>query len=197
MQILMMDWARLVPWAASGSPACLLALLVTAHTVWSTEPPRVRVGSKIFTESVVLGEIVTLLARDGGATADHRAELGGTQILWKALLAGEIDAYVEYTGTIREEILAPLLRQGNPLASESALRAALSDQGVLMSERIGFNNTYALGMRERLARSLSIRTIEDLVRHSQLKFGFSSEFMERDDGWPGLRTRYSLPQRDV
>src|SRR5580765_3156723 len=67
--------------------------------------PMVRIGSKKFTESVVLGEIVTQLLRSTGTRAEHRAQLGGTQVLWHALLAGEIDLYPEYTGTIREDIL--------------------------------------------------------------------------------------------
>ena len=67
--------------------------------------PEVRIGSKKFTESVVLGEVLAHLARDAGANVTHRRELGGTRILWNALRQGEIDAYAEYTGTIREEIL--------------------------------------------------------------------------------------------
>jgi osmoprotectant transport system permease protein len=64
--------------------------------------PRVTIGSKSFTESVVLGDLLTHLAANAGARVEHRSELGGTQVLWKALLAGDIDAYVDYTGTIRE-----------------------------------------------------------------------------------------------
>src|SRR4029077_5009713 len=67
--------------------------------------PEVRVGSKKFTESVVLGEVITQVLRSTGTRAEHRAQLGGTQVLWHALLAGEIDLYPEYTGTIREDIV--------------------------------------------------------------------------------------------
>jgi osmoprotectant transport system permease protein len=66
-----------------------------------------------------------------------------------------------------------------------------------MSRPIGFNNTYAIGMRETVAANLGIRTLSDLRQHPDLKFGFSNEFMDRADGWRGLRDRYSLPQRDV
>ena len=66
-----------------------------------------------------------------------------------------------------------------------------------MSRPLGFNNTYAIGMREEVAARLSIRTISDLRSHPELRFGFSNEFMDRTDGWPGLRDRYGLPQRDV
>jgi osmoprotectant transport system permease protein len=111
-------------------------------------------------------------------------------VLWNALLAGEIDAYPEYTGTIAQEIL----RLGD---GRDALRAALARHGVNMSRSLGFNDTYAIGMREDIARNLGIETLSDLHGHPDLKLGFSNEFMDRTDGWPGLRDRYRLPQRDV
>jgi osmoprotectant transport system permease protein len=154
--------------------------------------PTVRVGSKTFTESVILGEIAGQILRDTGVTVEHRRELGGTQILFHALEADELDIYPEYTGTITGEILAKERIRG-----EEELRAALSRRGVGMSRSLGFNNTYAIGMREEVAARLGIRTLSDLRGHPELKFGFSNEFMERGDGWPGLRDRYGLPQRDV
>ena len=152
----------------------------------------ITVGSKSFTENVILGEIATQLAQSSGATAAHRGGLGGTQVLWNAMRRGEIDLYPEYTGTIREEILA-----GRVIADDEALRAALGEQGVRVSEPLGFNNTYALGMKEELAEELGIRTISDLRSHPELRFGFGNEFMDRGDGWPSLRNLYRLPQRDV
>jgi osmoprotectant transport system permease protein len=166
-------------------------LLVATALSQETAPP-VQIGSKAFTESVVLGEILTHLARDAGATVRHRRQLGGTQILWRALTTGEIDAYPEYTGTITAEIFA-----GRRLAGEHEIRAALAEHGVVLGGPLGFNNTYALGVPEPLAQSLGLRTISDLRRHADLKLGFSNEFLERTDGWPGLRQRYGLPQQDV
>jgi glycine betaine/choline ABC-type transport system substrate-binding protein len=66
-----------------------------------------------------------------------------------------------------------------------------------MSVPLGFNDTYAIGMREQFAARLGLITLSDLRRHPELKFGFSNEFMDRADGWPGIRDRYGLPQRDV
>jgi len=150
------------------------------------------IGSKAFTESVILAELATQLVRRTGVEAVHRPELGGTRVLWDALRRGDIDVYPEYTGTISQEIFA---RQG--IQGEEALRQALADHGILMSRPLGFNNTYALGIRETLAARLDIRRISDLRQHPELKFGFSNEFMERGDGWPSLRDRYQLPQKDV
>jgi osmoprotectant transport system permease protein len=154
--------------------------------------PEVRIGSKQQPESEILGEIATLLASSTGARAEHRRSLGGTRVLWNALLADEIDAYPEYTGTIRAEILA-----GTDLRDPEELRAALAQRGIRISSPLGFNDTYAIGMRKVVAERLGVHNISDLRAHPSLRFGFSSEFMNRADGWPGLRQRYHLPQQDV
>jgi osmoprotectant transport system permease protein len=132
------------------------------------------------------------LIRDAGAKAVHRRELGGTQVLFHALLSDELDVYAEYTGTISGEILS-----GKGIRDENGLRAALAARGVGMSRSLGFNDTYAVGMIESVAAKLGVASLSDLKRHPELKFGFSNEFMDRADGWPGLRDRYGLPQRDV
>jgi osmoprotectant transport system permease protein len=158
----------------------------------ASEPTEVTVGSKKFTESVILGEALRHLAESAGAMATHRAELGGTRILWNALLQGEIDAYPEYTGTIRQEILA-----GEGLPPDADLTEAVGRHGIRMGRPLGFNNTYALGMLESIADSLGVRSISDLVAHPALVFAFTNEFMDRADGWPSLRDRYGLPQSGV
>jgi osmoprotectant transport system permease protein len=158
----------------------------------SGEGPQVRVGSKKFTESVILGEMVTQVARNAGARASHRRELGGTTVLWEALRRGELDVYPEYTGTLRQELLS-----NRKLPDDAALRRALEEVGLRMSAPLGFNNTYALGMKEAEAERLGIRRISDLKAHPELRLGFSNEFMQRGDGWPALRDAYGLPQRDV
>jgi len=175
-----LGWALLTVclWKPFGSPV-------------QAAPPEVKVGSKAFTESVILGEIASQLVRSVGIAATHRQQLGGTRVLWGALLNGEIDLYPEYTGTLSQEIL------GGGSQDEEALRRALAERGVRLSRPLGFNNTYALGMKEETAERLGLRTISGLRRHPELKFGFSNEFLDRADGWPGLRDRYQLPQRDV
>ena len=149
------------------------------------------VGSKTFTENVLLGEAVTQYLETQGVPARHRRELGGTRFLWNALLSGDIDIYPEYTGTILQEILS-----GQEVAP-SRLEQTLEGLGIGITEPLGFNNTYALGMTEARAEALDIRKISDLVAHPDLDFGFSNEFMDRADGWPALRIRYGLPQRNV
>ena len=153
--------------------------------------PPIVVGSKAFTESVVLGEVIATLARSAGAATEHRSQLGGTRVVYNALRAGEIDIYAEYTGTIAEEIL------GGGALDDEAMREALARQGITMSRPLGFDNTYVIGMRDEVAERLGIERISDLRTHPGLRFGFSNELMDRADGWPGLRARYGLPQSDV
>lgn len=175
-----------------GAPAVLAGALAVACCAPGPALPAVRVGSKSFTEGVILGELLTQLAREAGAPARHRRELGGTQIVWGALVRGEIDAYVEYTGTLAEEVFGGRVEPAIP-----QLAAAAGRLGVLVSEPLGFANTYALGMRAARARELEVATIEDLTGLPGLRFGFTNEFMNRGDGWPGLRRAYSLPQTAV
>ncbi|MGD2082156.1 MAG: glycine betaine ABC transporter substrate-binding protein, partial [Chromatiales bacterium] len=169
----------------------LLAVTCLSPTA-SAAPERVTVGSKAFTESVILGEMLRRLAAGAGARAEHRRQLGGTRVLWNALLGGEIDAYPEYTGTLRQEILS-----GEDLAGDAALARALAERGLRMTTPLGFDNTYALGVKPALAEELHLRSISDLRDHPDLVLGFSNEFMDRADGWPGLRRAYGLPQQNV
>jgi osmoprotectant transport system permease protein len=151
-----------------------------------------KIGSKKFTESVILGEIATQLARIRSSNVKHLRELGGTRILWNALIKGDIDIYPEYSGTIREEILA-----GENITNDESMKNVLSKMHISMSKSLGFNDTYAVGMKKSLADRLNIKTISDLKEHPELRFGFSNEFMDRKDGWPGLRDKYNLPQKNV
>lgn len=170
-------------------PLLLFLALMAAAEAQGARP--IAVGSKKFTESVLLGEIGRVSLESEGFPAGHRAELGGTTILWNALRAGDIDAYPEYTGTIAQEILR------RDIAGFPELRSALAELGVGVLDPLGFNNTYAIGMKRELAEALGIRKISDLAAHPKLRIGWGDEFRQRKDGWPGLRARYRLPQRFV
>ncbi len=165
----------------------LLLLLVVVPGLGRADARPVVIGSKKFTESVVLGEVMAQLARGAGAQVRHRRDLGGTQVLWSALKRGDIDAYPDYTGTIRLELL-----RLDPRADAEALRRELAQHGVRMSLPLGFNNTYAIGMKRAHAAALGIDRISQLAAHPALRLGFTSEFMDREDGWPGLRQAYGL-----
>ena len=151
---------------------------------------RIVVGSKIFTEGYILGELAaqTIEASKPGVPVVRKLGMGSTGILFEALNSGAIDVYSDYTGTLAEAILK------NPqLKSLPDIRAALARKGIVISEPLGFDNTYALAVREEFAQRNGLRTIGDLARlHATLRAGFSYEFMDRPDGYPGLASRYRL-----
>jgi osmoprotectant transport system permease protein len=177
---------------ASGAFAFLLCLLWSSANTQSADTP-IQIGSKSSIENVILGEMLTLLADEAGSDGRHQSALGGTQIVFAALKKGDIDAYVEYTGTLSQEIL-----KGQRVRSEDDIRAALAKMNLVMSRPLGFNNTYALGMKEELAQKLNIQSISDLAKATRssdgasLKFGFSDEFLKRGDGWPAVKLLYQF-----
>ena len=166
----------------------------------AARPQEVVVGSKNFTESHLLGSLVAELLEDRlGHEVEHRSGLGGTLVCFEALLGGEIDVYVEYTGTAWAVIL------GRAGAVKDPLRAFLEVERGLRAEHdlewlapLGFQNTYALAMRSERADELGISTVSDLARAGAgLRAGFSHEFLEREDGWPGLAAHYDLELAEV
>jgi osmoprotectant transport system permease protein len=168
-----------------------VAVLAVAAVAWAETP--IRVGSKSFTESYILGEIVAqLIEQTGEARAERRLGLGGTGIVYGALASGDIDIYVEYTGTISRAILK------DPKATTvEALRERLQPLELVISDSLGFTNTYALAVRRDTATKLGLRTISDLAKHKRLTAAFDPGFFERADGWPGLRRHYGLALADA
>ena len=173
-----MPTSRTCRWALA---LCLLAFAAAAQAVV--------VGSKRFTESYVLGEIVRQTLADAGVPAQHRQGLGNTAVMEQALANGGIDVYPEYTGTIVRELLK---QDGSP--SLAQLNALLAPRGLKAAVPLGFNNSYALAMREDQAARLGIASISDLARSkAPLRLGLSHEFLVRADGWPALQRAYALP----
>ncbi|HEY7945320.1 MAG TPA: glycine betaine ABC transporter substrate-binding protein [Casimicrobiaceae bacterium] len=167
----------------------LVALVVTAFICDGAAAATLNVGSKRFTESYILGEILTQTAQAAGETdAVHRQGLGNTAIVQNALENGSIDVYPEYTGTIAKEILK--LDAVPPLAE---LSAKLGAMGLAVGVPLGFNNTYALALRAEDAHGKGIARLSDLKAHPELRLGLSQEFLGRADGWPGLKRAYDLP----
>jgi osmoprotectant transport system permease protein len=149
------------------------------------------VGSKRFTESYILGEILRQTAAAAGP-AEHREGLGNTAVVLAALKAGAIDVYPEYLGTIDAEILG----HRTP-ASREVIEKELAQQGLGLGVSLGFSNGYALAMPDAEAERLHVTRISDLASHPDVVLGLSHEFMGRVDGWPGLSKRYRLTARPV
>jgi osmoprotectant transport system permease protein len=170
----------------------LLLLFIPSVIISQNENYPIKIGSKKFTESVILGEMAYQLARTVNQNVEHKKEIGGTRVLWDALLKGDIDIYPEYTGTIRQEILL-----GQNVQNDSEMVRILNSKSIMMSKSLGFSDNYAIGMKKSQADKLGINTISDLRNHPELKFGFSNEFIDRKDGWHGLQQAYQLPQENV
>jgi len=149
-----------------------------------------RVGSKRFTESYILAELLAQTAAPHTASPPVvRQGLGNTAIVYEALRSGSIDVYAEYTGTIALEIL-----KGSPAETREAMNAALAPLGLGVAVPLGFNDGYALAVRAADADRLGLRTLSDLAKHPELKLGLSNEFIGRADGWKGLAARYGFTQ---
>jgi osmoprotectant transport system permease protein len=170
---------------AAATLAATIGIATWPTSAQARERHEVVVGSKKFTESVILGEITTRLLAASGVPATHRAELGGSRVLWDALLHGDIDVYAEYSGTLRLEIL-----RGEGDVTE--LAPSLLEHGVILGPALGFEDTYALGMPREAAGRLGIDRLSQLRSHPDLRYGFSHEFLDRADGWPALRSGYGI-----
>lgn len=172
----------------------VFALLLALPSTLAAQPAApIRVGSKNFTEQEVLAEIVAqLLERSAGATVQRRFGLGGTDICHAALTTDQLDIYVEYTGTGLLNVLRRDVIQ-NPARAHLAVSADYRERyDLVWLPPIGFNNTYAITVRAADARDNGWATISDLAAATGLRAGFTAEFMERPDGYPGLADVYGL-----
>ncbi len=179
-----------------------LGLVIGTSAVAATAPSTMpigadtaplRIGSKRFTESYILAELLAQTAAPHSSTAPTvRQGLGNTAIVYAALRAGQIDLYPEYAGTISLEIL----KSTAPM-DLAQMQQALAPLGLGVGIALGFNDGYALAMRAAQAKSLGITTLSDLARHPTLKLGLSNEFIGRADGWRGLAQRYAMPHMPV
>jgi len=166
---------------------CLSVLLAVG--VQAADPGALVVGSKRFTESYILGEVIAQTAAPH-AKVEHRQGLGNTAVVLEALKAGAIDVYPEYSGTIDAEILK------HPQPTDlPTMQRELAALGLGVGVPLGFQNTYALAMTAAQASQRGIKTISDLAKHPELTVAVSHEFLGRADGWPGLAARYGLPHK--
>jgi len=168
--------------------ALLLGLCLGCASAAGLAQQTLVVGSKRFTESYILGEIAAQTARASGTSVEHRQGLGNTGIVFAALKGGSIDLYPDYTGTVARELLK------SEASDLESLNRGLSAMGLGVAVPFGFEDTYALAMRDSEAQRLGVQTITDVARQPQLRFGLSHEFLNRNDGWPGLARTYALPQ---
>jgi osmoprotectant transport system substrate-binding protein len=151
------------------------------------------VGSKNFTEQVVLGELLAQELEAAGLRVERRFFLGGTYIAHQALLAGRIDLYVEYTGTALTAVLKQPVASDPRAVWDTVRREYAHRFGLRVLPSLGFENTFAIVIRGDDARRLGVLTLSDAARHaSGWRAGFGYEFLERPDGYAGLAATYDL-----
>jgi osmoprotectant transport system substrate-binding protein len=177
--------------------AKLLTTLLLAATLTSCGPPRtdrIVVGSKNFTEQLILGEIIAQqIENKTHLKVERRFYLAGTYICQQAILGRRIDIYPEYTGTA----LTAILKRDPKGSREEVYNRVKSDYGQRFNLHVGppfgFNDTFAIQIRGEDARKLNLRTISQATAHAPLwRAGFGYEFMERPDGYKGLASTYGL-----
>ncbi len=179
-----MAGAGLVLLAIAAVPAVIASLSRSADVV--------RVGSKNFTEQILLGEILAQVLESRGIDVERRLNLGGTFIADTAVRSGDIDLYVEYSGTAHSAIFkaAP---EPDPRQVFDAVRQRYADAGLTLMDPLGFDNTFAILVRGADARQSGLRTISDLrTKAPSWRAGFGYEFLQRKDGFPGLAQTYDL-----
>lgn len=173
---------------------CLLNVLYFFSACSKVPQSKITIGSKFFTEQVVLAELLAqhIEARTGIPVV-RKTNLGGTLLVHKALLAGELDLYVEYTGTALTAVLNESPR-GDSSAVYNRVKQLYADRFHLeVTEPLGFENTFAMVIRGDDAQKLHLQKISDLVPFaSKWRAGVGYEFLERPDGFPGLTQSYGL-----
>jgi glycine betaine/choline ABC-type transport system substrate-binding protein len=173
--------------------ACAAVLLVAVISGCTREENGpIRVGSKNFTESIILGELIAQSLEDAGCRVERVLNMGGTFVADRAIRTGDLDVYPEYSGTALTAIL-----DHQPLRDRDAvlrlIRSAYEAQDLVWGPELGFENTFAMIVRRSDADRLSLKTIGDLKAVEDLfQPGFGYEFVERQDGWQGLLDAYNL-----
>jgi glycine betaine/choline ABC-type transport system substrate-binding protein len=168
---------------------CAAVLAVSCGTA-----DRIVIGSKNFTEQVILGELLAQqIERTTQVRVERRLNLGGTFICHQALVAGQIDAYVEYTGTALTAILKKPVSTDPKQVYETVRRDYQQQFKTEWTEPLGFNNTFVIVVRGDDAQKLQLKTISDAAPFTgKWVAGFGYEFIEREDGYPGLSKVYGL-----
>lgn len=170
---------------------CVFLLLFLAASACSS-PTRIVVGSKNFTEQIILSEMIAQRIERAGLEVDRRFNLGGN-VCHQAMVSGQMDVYVEYTGTALTSILKEPVVHDRDAVYRRVREAYAAQFGIEWTEPLGFNNTFAIIVRADDARRLNLKTISDAAPHTRnWVAGFGFDFRGREDGYPGLARVYGL-----
>src|SRR5258708_20316094 len=169
--------------------ASFIAIVATLWSCASSAAESIVIGGKIFTESYILGEMAAqTIESSSEVPVNRKVGMGSTGILFEGLKNGAIDLYPDYTGTLAEAIL-----KRPELKSLDEIRQALSGMGLTMSGSLGFNDTYALAVKEDFAEKYGLHSLGDLIPiQSAVRQAFSYEIMDLNDPSPGMDSKLPL-----
>ena len=174
--------------------AILAAVIVLLSSCTPSHQNRIVVGSKNFTESFILGELIAQqIEAHTNLKVERRFYLAGTYICQQAILAGRIDVYPEYTGTALTAILKQNASSDKQEVYERVKNEYERRFGLTLGPAFGFNDTFAMEIRGEDARKFNVKTLSEAAAFApQWRAGFGYEFMERPDGYQGLVSTYGL-----
>jgi glycine betaine/choline ABC-type transport system substrate-binding protein/ABC-type proline/glycine betaine transport system permease subunit len=187
-------------YAQKFAAAVLAVTLIAAGAFYYTrKSDTIVIGSKNFNEQLILGNMLaTLIEENTDIKVEKQLNLGGTSIAFNALKAGELDMYVEYTGTGLVNIMGQSSINDPDKAYEAVSDYFNKNYGITWLEPLGFNNTYTLAVRKDTAEKYSLETFSDLEKvGNQLVLGCTIEFSNREDGYLGLNKMYKMNFKDV
>jgi osmoprotectant transport system permease protein len=183
------------------SAASVIVIAAGAFTVYSkaNASEKIVVGSKNFSEQLILGNMLAdIIENKTDLEVERKLNLGGTQVAFSAVNNGDIDVYVEYTGTGLVNILNQIPGGSPDEVYDSVQKEFNAKYGIKWLEPLGFNNTYALAVRPDTAKQYGLKTISDLAKVSdELIMGPTIEFPNREDGLIGLEKTYNMQFKDV
>lgn len=166
----------------------VIIFLAITTPLYLVSKPKIIVGSKTFTESYILAEILAQTIEDAGeVSVERKLGLGATGIVFESLKSGQIDIYPEYTGTISE-----IFFKDSKLFDTIRLNEKLIPLGLKISDPLGFNNTYALAVKKNSPATNAINKISDLRNYPNIRAGFTHEFLRRNDGFGALSNHYQF-----
>ena len=168
----------------------LLMTLGLFSVVAAADKQTVVVASKNFNESYLLSEMLSQMLEAEGYEVERKYGLGGTLVCYEALRNGEVDLYPEYSGTLGRAIL----KVSDSSPSTERLNQLLDESPLEVLDSFGFNNTYAIALKDSLAKRLKLERVSQLSEQTELRVAFGLEFLNREDGWPGLSALYGLTQ---
>lgn len=183
---------------AISSIFIVLVFVFSAITKVNTSSKSITIGSKDYSEQIILGNMVAdLIEEKTDISVNRKVNLGGTQVCFSALKSGDIDLYIEYSGTAYGDTLGYKPISDVEKVYDTVKNDFKEKYDIEVLNQMGFNNTYTLAVKEETAKKYNLESISDLSRvASNLKSGTTLEFLNRDDGLPGLTKEYNLKFND-